>query len=57
MCGFVVSIGDVNKTETINATNSIKYRGPDETNFYIDESKKYVDNRLSIMDPEFGKQP
>ena len=59
MCGFVVSIGDVNKTETINATNSIKYRGPDETNFYIDESKKiYVGhNRLSIMDPEFGKQP
>ena len=59
MCGFVVSIGDVNKTETINATNSIKYRGPDETNFYIDENKKiYVGhNRLSIMDPEFGKQP
>ena len=59
MCGFVVSIGDVNKTETVNATNLIKYRGPDETNFYIDENKKiYVGhNRLSIMDPEFGKQP
>tara|TARA_Y100000590_G_scaffold1599_1_gene1979 strand:+ start:8065 stop:9882 length:1818 start_codon:yes stop_codon:yes gene_type:complete len=59
MCGFVVSLGEVNESHVKNATEAIRYRGPDETNYYIDRDKKiYVGhNRLSIMDPEFGRQP
>mgnify|MGYP001268216329 CR=1 FL=1 len=59
MCGFVLSIGDVDQNEVRKATNEIRYRGPDDTNYFMDPDKKiYVGhNRLSIMDHEFGKQP
>ncbi len=59
MCGFVVSLGDVNEEQVKNATNEIRYRGPDDTNYFFDNEKKIFvgHNRLSIMDPVFGKQP
>ena len=59
MCGFVVSLGDVDQEEVKIATNEIRYRGPDDTNYFLDTEKKIFigHNRLSIMDPEFGKQP
>ena len=59
MCGFVVSIGDIKESCLVRATKSIKYRGPDDTNYYIDKQKKIFvgHNRLEIMDPDFGKQP
>ena len=59
MCGFVICIGKCNKTEITNATVKIKYRGPDDTNYFFDDKNQiYVGhNRLAIMDPEFGKQP
>ncbi len=59
MCGFVVSLGDVNEDQVKNATNEIKYRGPDDTNYFFNTERKIFvgHNRLSIMDPEFGKQP
>ena len=42
MCGFVVSIGDVNKSETINATNSIKYRVLMKQISILMKAKKYM---------------
>ena len=59
MCGFVVSLGDVNYENLKTATSEIKYRGPDDTNYFLDFEKKIFvgHNRLSIMDPKYGKQP
>jgi asparagine synthase (glutamine-hydrolysing) len=59
MCGFVVSLGDIDQEQVKNATNEIRYRGPDDTNYFLDTEKKIFvgHNRLSIMDPEYGKQP
>ena len=59
MCGFVVSLGEVNREQVKNATNEIRYRGPDDTNYFFDSEKKIFvgHNRLSIMDPKYGKQP
>ena len=59
MCGFVVCLGDIHEDDMKNATQKIKYRGPDDTNFFINKEKKIFvgHNRLSIMDPKFGKQP
>ncbi len=59
MCGFVVSLGEVNQEQVKNATNEIRYRGPDDTNYFFDSEKKIFvgHNRLSIMDPKYGKQP
>ena len=59
MCGFVVSIGNFQQEYVHNATTAIKYRGPDETNYFFDNKKKIFvgHNRLSIMDPEYSKQP
>jgi asparagine synthase (glutamine-hydrolysing) len=37
--------------------DSIKYRGPDDTGYYIDDSIGLGHTRLSIMDPENGRQP
>lgn len=37
--------------------DSIKYRGPDETGYYVDDYIGLGHSRLSIMDPENGKQP
>ena len=59
MCGFVIAIGNFSENELKHATHSISYRGPDETNFYFDDSiqTKIGFNRLSIIDIEGGRQP
>ena len=59
MCGFVAAFGNINKSDLINATNLIQYRGPDQTNFYINEQEKIYlgHNRLEIIDIKNGKQP
>ena len=59
MCGFVITLGNIDQDQVKKATNEIKYRGPDETNYFFDVAKKiYVGhNRLAIMDPKNGKQP
>lgn len=36
---------------------SIKYRGPDDTGYYMDDDIGLGHTRLSIMDPQNGKQP
>ena len=48
MCGFVVCIGKCNRTEIYNATLKINYLGPDDTNYFFDDSffkKKEVSNK------------
>ena len=59
MCGFVVCLGDVQEDDVKKATQKIRYRGPDDTNYFFDKEKRIFigHNRLSIMDPEFGRQP
>ena len=59
MCGFVISIGNFSELELKQATQSIVYRGPDDTNFYFNEKNKIKIgfNRLSIIDVNNGRQP
>lgn len=59
MCGFILAIGNVSKEEVFIATNQIKHRGPDATNYYFDEERKIYmgQNRLSILDDKYGSQP
>ena len=59
MCGFVIAIGNFSETEVKTATQSISYRGPDETDFFFskDSKVKIGFNRLSIIDIDGGKQP
>ena len=38
-------------------SNSLKMRGPDERGEYISKSAALIHRRLSIIDPENGKQP
>ncbi len=40
-----------------NMVDSIKYRGPDDTGYYIDDDIGLGHTRLSIMDPLNGTQP
>ncbi len=59
MCGFVIAIGNFSETELKAATQSISYRGPDDTNFFFNDNLKVKIgfNRLSIIDIEGGRQP
>ena len=59
MCGFVIAIGNFSETELKAATQSISYRGPDDTNFFFNNNSKVKIgfNRLSIIDVEGGRQP
>ena len=59
MCGFVIAIGNFSETEIKAATQSISYRGPDDTDFFFskDSKVKIGFNRLSIIDIDGGKQP
>lgn len=60
MCGIA---GLINGQGTENAgrlnamIECIRYRGPDEIGFYIDEDIGLGQARLSIIDPKNGKQP
>ena len=60
MCGFVIAIGNFSETELKAATQSISYRGPDDTDFFFNDHAKVKIgfNRLSILDlSENGNQP
>ncbi|MDV3427908.1 MAG: asparagine synthase (glutamine-hydrolyzing) [Bacillota bacterium] len=60
MCGVAGLISE-NKMEYSsilhNMVDSIKYRGPDDTGYYMDDYIGLGHNRLSIIDPENGRQP
>jgi asparagine synthase (glutamine-hydrolysing) len=59
MCGIAGLItGEKIKYEVLNEMiQSLKHRGPDDTGFYIDNNVGLAHSRLSIMDPQNGKQP
>lgn len=60
MCG-VAGLLSGNKIDysriLYDMVDSIKYRGPDETGYYIDDYIGLGHVRLSIIDPQNGKQP
>ena len=59
ICGMIDFEDSTNLDENIllkmNAT--MKNRGPDETGFFGSRFALFAHNRLSVMDPENGKQP
>ncbi|MFL3005274.1 MAG: asparagine synthase (glutamine-hydrolyzing) [Candidatus Neomarinimicrobiota bacterium] len=63
MCGIFGLV--VNKNQTINnkkksldeALNLLSHRGPDQSGIYFNEQVYLGHQRLSIIDPENGKQP
>lgn len=61
MCGFVGAIDNIpmpEKTEVLKKmTDAIKHRGPDDTDYYMDETISLGFCRLSIIDLEGGRQP
>ncbi len=62
MCGILGIINNSLKSEEINkrvrfSLRLIKYRGPDESNFYVNENYGLGSVRLSIENLENGKQP
>lgn len=62
MCGFVGWINNkdniLKKKEIVKRmTETLKYRGPDDTGYYFDEHVLLGHKRLSIIDLENGKQP
>lgn len=59
MCGIAGVIAkNCIEYETLNKmVLSIQHRGPDETGFYIKGNVGLGHSRLSIMDPQNGKQP
>lgn len=59
MCGIAgLMTGEkVNHDILQEMIQSLKHRGPDDTGFYIDNNIGMAHSRLSIMDPENGKQP
>lgn len=60
MCGIAGLITD-QRTEYSGRLHAmiecIRYRGPDENGFYLDEDIGLGQARLSIIDPQNGKQP
>lgn len=59
MCGIVglISRNKIEYKVLSEMVDSIKHRGPDDRGFYIDGNIGLGHSRLSIMDPENGKQP
>ncbi len=59
MCGIVGFVNkDKNKLETIKKMGDrIKHRGPDDEDYYVDESVALAHRRLSIIDLASGRQP
>src|SRR5674536_169010 len=60
MCGIagLISGHKVEYNRILNdMVDSIKHRGPDDTGFYIDDHIGLGHARLSIIDPQNGKQP
>jgi len=60
MCGIV---GILNKDQSVNIrqlkamADAIHHRGPDDEGHYLDNNLGFYHKRLSIIDPEMGKQP
>ncbi len=59
MCGIagLITHHKIEYSILQDMVNSIKHRGPDDTSIYIDNHIGLGHTRLSIMDPQNGKQP
>lgn len=60
MCGVAGLISENNKDYNrilYDMVDSLKHRGPDDTGYYIDDYIGLGHARLSIIDPQNGKQP
>ena len=62
MCGFVGIVNlknnlDSKKNSLISMNNTLKKRGPDECGYHTGENILLAHRRLSVIDPEGGKQP
>ena len=62
MCGFVGIVNlknnlDSKKNSLISMNNTLKKRGPDECGYHTEENILLAHRRLSVIDPEGGKQP
>ena len=62
MCGFVGIVNlkenlDSKKNFLISMNNTLKRRGPDECGYHTEENILLAHRRLSVIDPEGGKQP
>ena len=62
MCGFVgiVNLKDnlnSKKDSLISMNNTLRKRGPDECGYHTESSVLLAHRRLSVIDPEGGKQP
>ena len=62
MCGFVGIINfrenlKQEKDTLISMNSTLKKRGPDECGYYTDSHVLFAHRRLSVIDPEGGKQP
>ncbi len=57
MCGIAGSINYSNHKIMRKMLQSIKHRGPDEQDFYLDNQVMLGTNRLSILDLKYGNQP
>ena len=62
MCGFVGIVNlkenlDSKKDYLISMNNTLGKRGPDECGYYTDSNILLAHRRLSVIDPEGGKQP
>ena len=58
ICGIVSFYDEVDKTEAIRKMNdTMKHRGPDASDIFINKGVALGHNRLSVIDPENGHQP
>ncbi len=57
MCGFFGISDQIDQTLLERVGLALSHRGPDGEGVYIDDNVSLVHRRLSIIDPESGKQP
>ncbi|MBQ9703021.1 MAG: asparagine synthase (glutamine-hydrolyzing) [Clostridia bacterium] len=58
ICGIVDFKNTADNTELINKMNStMKHRGPDESDIFVDRRVAFGHNRLSVIDLKNGHQP
>lgn len=59
MCGItgLVTREKINYNTLREMIHSLRHRGPDDAGLYVDNNMGLAHSRLSIMDPENGRQP
>jgi len=57
MCSIFGAVGKFEREKLKKANSLMKHRGPDETNYFIEDDVFLAHNRLSIIDIKNGHQP